>query len=283
MEKKVSVYDRKPVLGTFLYTLFAYLIVIVGSQLIFAMVPSFILASATSLDKDKIELISTIAMAIGGCVVASLMLLWFYKRYKPNFKGIIKPMNDKIGWICFVIMIVYWGIGTVAVAVFSKLGFSGPRPIFLALMAGVTEEIAFRAIPLSFAMKHRDKKNIIIVSTLVTTLFFGLIHLMNITNGQPILTTLFQAVSATLVGIFFAAVFLRTGNILFTIVPHFLNDIIASFDVGNVNTDLMTGTLGKNAIVDIITCVALGVIGLILIRPKKHDDIKKVWDKIWVD
>ena len=60
----------------------------------------------------------------------------------------------------------------------------------------------------------------ILGAVLLSALFFGLAHLGNLTH-QPLDATLFQVYYASAIGIFFAAIYLRTGSLWWTIILHF--------------------------------------------------------------
>ena len=80
-------------------------------------------------------------------------------------------------------------------------------------------------------------------------------------------------------GLFTAACFLRTGNAVFVIIPHFVNDVIAGMDIEAYSGNLiLNGEVQFSNYIDIGLMVLTGAIGLYLIRKSKHDEIIKLWD-----
>ncbi|MFR6600559.1 MAG: type II CAAX prenyl endopeptidase Rce1 family protein [Streptococcus sp.] len=87
-------------------------------------------------------------------------------------------------------------------------------------------------------------------------------HLGNLTH-QPLDATLFQVYYASAIGIFFAAIYLRTGSLWWTIILHFLVDFTS------VLMSQSTQAAPATSIWHFILWLPLIAIGLFLIRPKK--------------
>lgn len=70
------------------------------------------------------------------------------------------------------------------------------------LMAGITEEVAFRELPISYmARQWRDEKKIPLM-VIIPGLAFGLTHITNIFGSKPT-DTLAQVVISIFFGVFF--------------------------------------------------------------------------------
>ena len=76
------------------------------------------------------------------------------------------------------------------------------------LFVGVLEEVIFRGL-LFRAMAKDNMKAAVIVSSVT----FGMGHIVNLLSGAPLLDSLLQIVYATAVGFLFTVMFLRTGSI----------------------------------------------------------------------
>jgi len=98
-----------------------------------------------------------------------------------------------------------------------------------------------------------------------------LAHLGNLTH-QPLNATLFQVYYATAYGIFFAAIYLRTGSLWWTIILHFL------IDFGSVLISQSTQAAPATSIWNFIFWLPLIALGLFLIRPKKLKAIRYLND-----
>ena len=104
-----------------------------------------------------------------------------------------------------------------------------------------------------------------------TAIIFGLAHLGNLTH-QPLNATLFQVFYATAIGIFFAAIYLRTGSLWWTIILHCL------VDFASVLLSQSTQAAPATSIWNFIFWLPLIALGLFLIRPKKLKAIRYLND-----
>ena len=93
------------------------------------------------------------------------------------------------------------------------------------LLIGVFEEFAFRGtLFLVILEKHRANGKQIFMTTLISSLAFGLVHFANMLEGQGIVPTLMQVGYSFLIGGMCAIVLLKTGNLLFSILLHGIFD-----------------------------------------------------------
>jgi len=99
--------------------------------------------------------------------------------------------------------------------------------------------------------------------------FFGLARLENLTH-QPLDATLVQVYYASAIGIFFSAIYLRTGILWWTIVLNFLV-IFTSFLLSQA-----TQAAPATSIWYFILWLLLITIVLCLIRPKKLEAIRRL-------
>ncbi len=87
--------------------------------------------------------------------------------------------------------------------------------------------MAFRHGMISTMLRNRNQKDLILKCCLISSVVFGLIHLANVVQGADPIATLLQAVTATCLGIFFAAIYVNCGNLLPCMIVHALHDIYA--------------------------------------------------------
>ena len=101
---------------------------------------------------------------------------------------------------------------------------------------GIVEELLFRGL-LFRAMEKDSLKAAIIVSSVT----FGLGHVMNLLNGsgQDIFTTLLQMVTAVALGFLLVVIVWRGGTILPCIIAHSVIDMLSAF----ANMDAITPTV----------------------------------------
>ncbi|HAT55886.1 MAG TPA: hypothetical protein DCW31_11745 [Lactobacillus sp.] len=93
----------------------------------------------------------------------------------------------------------------------------------LAMAVGLGEEYVFRGLVLPLAIKAFSGKRQLFWGVMVSSLLFGLTHLANLFQ-QPLLATAEQVLMAFAIGTLLAAVYLKTGNIIFAMVTHALQD-----------------------------------------------------------
>ena len=119
-----------------------------------------------------------------------------------------------------------------------------------------------------------------VVTALVTSVVFGLSHLGNARGGNAI--GVVQAVASIGSGLFYAAVFLRSGSICVPVLMHALYDWMYFVTNPALQNGEMAG-MGVTAAV-IISCVvdlSMSAAGLWLIRPTVREKIEAVWQNKW--
>ncbi len=91
------------------------------------------------------------------------------------------------------------------------------------LLAGIGEELVFRGIILNAFKEKRG----VWVAILRSSAIFGFLHITNIFGGQSLSSTLFQVLSAGLSGVLCAWVYLKTNNVIPTMIYHWFYDLFA--------------------------------------------------------
>ncbi|WP_295151827.1 CPBP family intramembrane glutamic endopeptidase [uncultured Ruminococcus sp.] len=95
------------------------------------------------------------------------------------------------------------------------------------LSAGICEELMFRGIIYN-TLRDAFGRNTVkgtFAAVFVSGALFGMMHFLNLTGGVPFRVVLIQVVSTMGMGIFFAAIYSRWGNLKVTMFLHFLMDI----------------------------------------------------------
>ena len=135
-----------------------------------------------------------------------------------SFNLIVK---DHILWLIPIVIL----IGIVArltklnTEVFEKNGF-----LLLAiatLIVGFSEELLVRGIAVGLLLNSGYG---ILLTGIISSIIFGLLHFMNYFNGQDIKKTIIQVVGTLLMGLNFYIIFIITGSLWAPIVFHFLFD-----------------------------------------------------------
>ena len=149
------------------------------------------------------------------------------------------------------------------------------------LEAGIAEELTFRYA--SFGMLFyifRKKTWGLPVSVLLTNLFFGSMHFVNIGyRGQTVKATIIQATSAIGLGIIFSIIYLYSGRLIITMFLHFINDwgvfVVAGTKVAGAS---ILGPAVKYAVGDVPTLIELGII-LIFFACMMHGKRRQVMEE----
>lgn len=143
---------------------------------------------------------------------------------------------------------------------------------------GLIEEFFFRGLILSiFLSVWAVGKTGIYKSVIFSSILFGIVHLINLLNilkGQDILVeTISQIFYAFFLGIFFAAVYLRTQNIWISVIIHTLfnlADDLSDITLKVTQTTAIAGTVVPTSISDAVLNAALALpyalFGLYILR-----------------
>ena len=111
------------------------------------------------------------------------------------------------------------------------------------LCVGFLEEIIFRGF-LFKAMCKTNVKRAVIISSLT----FGIGHIVNLLNGADVFPTLMQIVYAVALGFLFTIIFLRSGSLIPCILTHSAINSLSTFGAEPTGTRLMVITVALTAI-----------------------------------
>lgn len=228
------------------------------------------------------HLISCISEIAAAGIVLVLHQIWFGKELHHFFstknfgRGLLIGAGVLAVPVFFVTMKVYYTLT-------GRFEMGNPvLAFFYAFAPGLGEEVIFRIIPISLAMRSRNK-NIIATVLIVTSLIFGLVHSANMLAGADPVQTLMQVIYATGLGLTYAAIYLRTGNMWVSVFMHTFTDFNAYFGMSGQQSG---GVLAdKVTMMVVIGLGALSVIfftnALVAFRKSKREEIPAVWDRIW--
>ena len=219
-------------------------------------------------------------LGTAACTLVLSFLFWLC-FCKEGYKGILK--GNKIGWAFLMLLpflVVHY---TGSVVSWTEFGFAGNIVLSLlaALSPGFGEEIAFRGLGVANFMRNAKSGKSIKIIFWLSSVVFGLTHILNITAGGDVFASTIQSFYAIGVGMLFCAVFLRTGSLWPSIIAHTTVDFM----------EFMRGDLAQSGGVmvglgvgDWITIAASGlavVIALILMNKKHDEEIIALWSKKW--
>ena len=282
-EKKVikhRILDGNTFLGMFLLTLLSYVMVLI--------VFSFILGVVLGLAVGMFDLPFN-ADYVGATlpVFGALLMLAIYKRwFHPEFKGSYRSDRNLGKWmlIGFAVLLAII-VPFLLFMVITKATFAAPTvlTVLTSMMAGTFEEVTYRAIPISYAMRRAKDFKKVPMYIALSTLLFSLSHAVNLLGGASVQATIVQFLATIGLGTLFCALLLRSGSILPSMMVHFLYDVTVLMNADNVKQN---GIMAKDLSTrDIILNIAFFVlemgIALFLLRKSVRGDILEVWKEKW--
>ena len=263
--------NKHTVLGAFLLMYFNFVLIEIVAGSIVA-----VICEHAGIDK--------IAGLGAGSIIASVLalIIWF-RFFSPEYKW--KPESDSWGrsFKLLIPLCIYWVILFGAFGYFAKgnpFGVISISSLLTAIMAGTAEEVAFREVGISYLARQWKDENKIILMAIIPAVAFSLTHVTNYLSDKNLSTALTQTLLTLFMGIFLAAVYLRTGNIWPLILCHSLHDIMV-FSAGEKMTAL--GAELPDGITTFL-CVIEGLLlvcGLYMLRRSKRAEIIALWNRRW--
>lgn len=192
-----------------------------------------------------------------GALLAAVLLTFTAKNELRQYFGLCRV---KGGWKPFL-----WFVPLAVISSASAWGgLTAVQPLHEAVLAvaamclvGLLEEVIFRGL-LFKALCRVDVKMAIIVSSVT----FGMGHIINLLMGAPVLDTLLQLVYAAAVGFCYTAIFYVGGSIVPCILSHAV--------VNSVSVFAVTPTLTVNLVTAAVQTV-LGIgYGVWILRHKEE-------------
>ena len=230
---------------------------------------------------ENLEL-TAIKRIIFGVVVMTFMY-WLRKGhiYKNNFKNIGR------GLVLILPTSIFAAVGSFAVIMdvdvdnwFNAHNFY--VAVIVGIAAGLTEEFITRGLPLGSVLSKATSRKEVMLLLLLSSVVFGILHIGHVfINGANLLETVLQATQATGLGLFFGAVFLRTGSIIPGIIGHAIWDYCTTYTPVDINSSTVGNAGGSMNITGVIIIgAAFAVLALFLLRKSKWNEIKENFDII---
>ncbi len=169
------------------------------------------------------------------CIFSIFIFIWLKNRGLLKEYGICKFSANKKKYLYFIPLIV---LITVNLWCGVKLNFSIYETVFYILsmlFVGFVEEIIFRGFLFKSLLKNGVKSAIIISS--VT---FGIGHIVNLLNGADFIPTLLQILYAVAIGFLFTVFFYKSKCLIPCILTHSIFNSLSAFGVKvNIATSLL--------------------------------------------
>lgn len=276
-EKKRSLRQQHKFLNRF--TVVGALLLIVWVFLFSEMLGSALFAMPLHALGMEEEVSAYYGAAIGGLLALLIHKWWF----SPEYEGDLWGGDIRCGlYAGLLILVMIWIPSIVILITRGSLDAPTISTVGMSLMAGCCEEATFRGLPASYLMRQWDKEKQVLTTVLFTSTIFGLFHISNLVAGADLKSTVLQVYTSFCMGVLLCAIYLRTGNLLVTIILHTLHDIVSVMDTSIYVSD---GVLAEiplmDWIINIVQTSVLAIVGFYLIRPKMRDDIVALWTEKW--
>lgn len=160
-------------------------------------------------------------------LISVLLIVLIKALDRTKYYGLTKVKNSR-KYLYFIPLLI---IGTVNIWNDFNINNTPKEILFYILTminVGFIEEIIFRGF--LFKMIEKDNLNKAII---ISSLTFGIGHIVNLLNGATLIPTLFQICYAILLGYLFVTVFIKSKSLLPCIITHSLINSLAIFNVQN--------------------------------------------------
>ena len=200
------------------------------NEVTFAIIMIVIYVVGTSIAESVTASIGIVKLipALFHCVFSIVALAWIIKNGYAEKYGLVVP-KYKLSKAWFFIPLILVACSGLFFGI--KLQY-GPIETILYVVSmvcvGFLEEIIFRGF-LFVGMAKKNIKSAIIVSSLT----FGIGHIVNLFNGQHIVETIVQIVFAVAVGFALVSIFYKGKSLLPCIIFHALNNSLSAFEKTN--------------------------------------------------
>lgn len=203
---------------------------------------SFSIADSISTDLGTDKIIT----ALWGVIMTVFLVVWIRKNGLSEKYGLHKTKIDYKKYLYFLPLVIIastnlWSGVALNLTVLESVLF-----VISMMCVGFIEEVVFRGF-LFKAMCKENVKRAIIISSLT----FGIGHIVNLLNGAEVFSTLLQICYAVALGFLFTIIFYKSKSLIPCIITHSVINSLSAFAGERTDTFL------------IIITVALTIISLV--------------------
>ena len=125
-------------------------------------------------------------------------------------------------------------------------------------LIGWTEELIFRGVILNLFLERFSKtKRGILWAVILSGVFFGAVHLTNISQGVTVTSAMIRAINGAFLGVIFGAVYARSGNIWLVMTFHALVDFASLMGSGIFGTGTTVEQINQMSAINLIAVPVL--------------------------
>ena len=141
------------------------------------------------------------------------------------------------------------------------------------ILVGIAEEFLFRGVIAETLLEHfGTSRGGIWKACLLSGVFFGAAHLTNLFASEPF-GVLMQCVFAASLGVLFAAIYFRTGNIWVTVFLHAAMDITSMLAGGLYGTETVADSVSQYDATMLLSVLVYLIPTIFLLRKKKIGEV----------
>ena len=254
------------VIGIVITALFLVLMNLVGG----------VVAHLTSItDSYTLQLIAEIGVAI--YAIGMLFLMGYQQSLKKTGVGFLRGFYIGGFMVGYCVYVAVAQLFLQSVSGSDVVRPAGGIMIYILTMflVGMNEEVIMRGIVLNlFADRFSNTRRGVLAAIILSSVIFGAAHIPNVLSGVPLSSALIQALQATLLGVLFAAIYLRSGNLWICIIIHALVDFGGLMASGIFGNGDMTDMIGSLSVLNLVVTVPLFLVPcIVLLRRSKLDEI----------
>lgn len=261
MSKKFS--KLQTILLVLLIMFIGFIVILLGLPKLISFISSQFGYKLSSKDLMTNYAVGTIVRLIG---IVTCFIFMKIIGITKEFKWSFNRKYIAFSWVFFIYIILNFEL----IDISTNMIFPIIMMIISCLFVGLYEEIVFRGLILSLVLKHWGQtKRGVYFSVIFSSAAFGLMHLINLFDGTNIISVIAQVFYATIIGIFFSALLLRTNNnLLWCALLHAIYDIASGF--GDFIPKSVHGASNNVDILPVLINLAeftpLLILGLFLLR-----------------
>lgn len=171
-----------------------------------------------------------------GAALAALLMLWILRRGLGEELGLCRFKGDARRYLYFLPLAVLASCNLWNGVHMNFTAGEAALYVISMLFVGVIEELIFRGF-LFTALLRGGVRQAVVISSLT----FGLGHIVNLFNGAALLPTLLQLVYACAVGFMFTVLFYKGGSLWPCMITHGVLNALSAFAVeGTAAADMLT-------------------------------------------
>lgn len=150
------------------------------------------------------------------------------------------------------------------------------------LFIGLAEELPFRGLVAGTLLEAFGTSRAgVWKATVLSGLIFGAAHFTNLIGAAP-LGVLVQVTVTSVLGMLFAAIYFRTGNLWVTVILHALMDLASLLPTGLFASgaeDAVSAVISEYGLINLIPVITYGIPLVFLLRGKKLPEIQRLWTR----